>query len=225
MEPENTIVPDVIVFPNPALRAPASGGTAVLEPATGTERSARIRSTNEPLLISLTSEEARESYIDIIAVREGGRIVTTIELLSSSNKRSGSGAEEYRRKQRQVLASSAHLLEIDLLRGGKHSVAAPKSHILPQQPFYDYLICLHQARAGNLYHVWAFGLRDALPTIPVPLTEKYEDVPLDLQTAFAQVIRGGAYDRSIDYSIALDPTLTATDAAWADALLRERGLR
>ena len=53
-------------------------------------------------------------------------MVTTIEVLSPRNKTAGSeGRKLYRQKQREILSSDTHLLEIDLLRAGQHTVAAP----------------------------------------------------------------------------------------------------
>ena len=46
-------------------------------------------------------------------------LVTAIEILSPVNKRNGHEAHRgYLRKRREVFRSSAHLLEIDLLRSG-----------------------------------------------------------------------------------------------------------
>jgi hypothetical protein len=44
--------------------------------------------------------------------------VTTIELLSPSNKSNRADRDVYWNKVRRVLASRSHFVEIDLLRGG-----------------------------------------------------------------------------------------------------------
>ena len=64
------------------------------------------------------AEEVNERYLEIREVATG-IVVTTIELLSPKNKRSGEGRIAYERKRNQVLTSATHLVEIDLLRGGK----------------------------------------------------------------------------------------------------------
>jgi Protein of unknown function (DUF4058) len=51
--------------------------------------------------------------------RENRELITVIELLSPSNKRPGPDREQYLAKRREYLHSSAHLVEIDLLRGWK----------------------------------------------------------------------------------------------------------
>ena len=57
------------------------------------------------------------SYLEIRDRRER-RLVTVVELLSPANKYSGPDREQYLGKRGGLLASSAHLVEIDLLRGG-----------------------------------------------------------------------------------------------------------
>ena len=58
----------------------------------------------------------------------------------------------------------------------------------------------------------------------IPLRPTDRDVPLDLQAIFEQCYRNGGYD-DIDYRSEPDPPLSAEDAAWADALLRNQGKR
>ena len=60
-----------------------------------------------------------------VFIPRGGHVITVIEVLSPTNKLAGSeGRQSYQQKQREVLGSSAHLLELDLLRIGEHTVAA-----------------------------------------------------------------------------------------------------
>ena len=61
-----------------------------------------------------------------VEVLEAGELelVTAIEILSPVNKRPGREAhDEYLRKRRELLRSAAHLIEIDLLRGGAAAAA------------------------------------------------------------------------------------------------------
>ena len=61
--------------------------------------------------------EFRESRV-VIRTVDKNRVVTVIELLSPANKTRGSkGRRHYIRKRNNVLDSSAHFVEIDLLRG------------------------------------------------------------------------------------------------------------
>ncbi len=51
--------------------------------------------------------------------RHDRRLVTVIELLSPTHKENGRNREKYLLKRGRVLRSSAHLVEIDLSRGGQ----------------------------------------------------------------------------------------------------------
>jgi hypothetical protein len=56
-------------------------------------------------------------------------LVTAIEILSPVNKRTGHEAfQTYRRKKRDLLRTTVHVLEIDLLRGGNRSPLATPLH-------------------------------------------------------------------------------------------------
>ena len=63
-------------------------------------------------------EEVREGYLEIREVTTG-YVVTAIEILSPKNKRAGIGRNKDEEKRLTVLSSPTHLVEIDLLRGGK----------------------------------------------------------------------------------------------------------
>ena len=86
------------------------GGTALAEP----DREA------EPVTMrAFIQEEHREAFVEIYETRHGQRLVTTIEVLSPSNKRPGTeGWELYQRKRQSLLLGNVNLVEIDLLRGG-----------------------------------------------------------------------------------------------------------
>jgi hypothetical protein len=89
--------------------------------AVGTQLIAR------PVMVKIAHDEFREPFIEIYTLsKEGKRLVTSIEILSLSNKTPGEqGRELYLRKQKEILAGKAHLVEIDLLRAGEHVSAVP----------------------------------------------------------------------------------------------------
>ncbi len=60
--------------------------------------------------------------------------------------------------------------------------------------------------------------------IPIPLCPGDADVTLDLQAILDECYRKGGYD-DINYRAAPSPRLDLDDEVWADALLREKGLR
>lgn len=141
------------------------------------------------------------------------KLVTAIEFLSPTNKR-GEGRREYLRKRRKILASTAHLVEIDLLRQGKR---VPMRQPLPAAAYFVFL-----SRAGQRpkTDVWPIRLQESLPIIPIPLRPPDADVPLDLQLAFTNVYDLCGYDLSVDYAnpprVALSPELVT----WAEDQLR-----
>lgn len=122
------------------------------------------------------------------------------------------------------MRSQTHLIEIDLLRAGEHTVAPPLELLLQRGP-WDYLVSLHRSGEENRYEVWGIPLRQRLPRIRVPLAGDDPDVVLDLQAVFDRCYDQGAYARRLDYRREPPTPLKEDDAAWANALLRERGLR
>jgi hypothetical protein len=160
-----------------------------------------------------TPERARQGFLTI-RVRETMDVVTVIEVLSPTNKRPGSdGRQEYLKKREEVLLSAAHLVELDLLRGG---VRLPTNEPLPPGDYYAF-VC--RARPRPRVDVYAWPLRHPLPPIPVPLTGGDPDVVLDLQEVFNTVYDRAAYAYSLDYRGAVEPPLTEADAAWVKAVL------
>src|SRR5262249_54989144 len=182
--------------------------------------------SDPPWELSREPYEVQEGFIEIRSAEEGGRVVTVVEVLSPSNKRAGSdGRKAYRAKQREVLCSPTHLLELDLLRQGEHTVAAPPPERLLRHGPYDYLVCLSRANERDHCQVWGFTVRQRLPRILVPLAEEDEDLRLDLQAVFDRVYDDGGYATAMNYGAEPAIPLGRADAEWADALLREKGLR
>ncbi len=148
------------------------------------------------------------------------RLVTAIEILSPVNKRVGHRArEDYLRKRRSILWSDAHLMEIDLLRGGQRM---PLEKPVPKAAYY---VVLSRSYRRPIVEVWPIQLWERLPVVPVPLRLPDPDVPLDLSAVVATVYDRGAYERLIDYRQSPPPPLTAEEEAWIEQVLREKGLR
>ncbi len=76
------------------------------------------------------------------------KLVTAIEILSPTNK-IGRGRREYLHKRARILRSTAHLLEIDLIRKGRR---LPMRKKLPSDPYFVFLSRRAQADHGNLVH-------------------------------------------------------------------------
>lgn len=149
------------------------------------------------------------------------QLISAIEILSPVNKQpSHDTYQEYQRKRRELLRSSAHLLEIDLLRGGQRP---PLEEPVPQAPYY---VVLSRADRRPVVEVWPIQLQNKLPLISVPLQEPDPDAPLDLSAALAAIYERAGYAMVIDYHRPPPPPkLPAADLLWLDDLLREQEIR
>ncbi len=207
-----SIYPDIRVIGRPER---GGGGTALAEPGI---------SLDEPITIHVTNEPFTETFIEIIEVGTGHRVVTVIEVLSPTNKTPGEGRDLYVRKQDELRRGGVSLVEIDLLRDGDYTLAPPYESIPASHRPAPYEVCVRRGWEPDDYFLYARGLRHGLPTIRVPLRQTDPEVPLDLQALIEQAYRNGRYD-DIDYRAQPVPPLTGEDAAWADELLRAKGLR
>jgi hypothetical protein len=170
--------------------------------------------TVEPVVLTLPRpERVREAYLTVRR-RETLEVVTVIEVLSPTNKRPGSdGQYEYLQKRDEVLGSTAHLVELDLLRGGER---LPTVEPLPGGDYYCFIALAGQRPKPNTY---AWTMRRALPTIPIPLAEGDTEVALDIQAVFSTVYDRAAYAFSLDYSLPVEPRLEEADATWVQEVL------
>lgn len=207
--PARVFYPDVHVAPIPATpRTPHPSAADAPATASLTPPTLEVAS---PAPIPQLSVEIRD-----VAAR---RLVTIIELLSPANK-VGDGAREYNARRVELLQTQAHLLEIDLLRGGTRiAVNAPL-------PSAAYAVYLSRTERRPFTLVWAIPIRERLPTVPVPLRAPDPDVPLDLQAALAACFALVGYERLLDYTAPPPPPeLPAPDRAWLDATLHAAGWR
>ena len=163
-------------------------------------------------------EEKKEAYLEIREVATG-YVVTTIEVLSPTNKRTGKGRDAYEEKRRDVLSTPTHLVEIDLLRAGK------PMQILSEIPSTDYRILVARGNRRPLAEVFGFNLKQEIPQFLLPLKSEDNEPLVDLQSLLAQVYEQADFDLAIDYSIEPVPALNSEDKIWADTLLKEKGLR
>ncbi len=215
VEAERSIFPDVTVKKSPSAAIRKTRGAS----------SAQAMVIDPPLVLTVGGMEIHEGRIEIVQPGRLERVVTAIEVLSPSNKApSHKGRRLYRAKQKKILMSRTHLLEIDLLRRGEHTLAVPKDSVL-EVTVWDYLVCLHRAKQGARFEVWPVLLRDRLPRISVPLANEDPDVALDLQEVWNRCYDAGRYAEELNYHRDPKIPLSEDDTKWAHALLRRRGLR
>jgi hypothetical protein len=215
------IVPDVSVV-RVAGAAGQQAGAAVLElPRTN---------VSESLEVTVASEPIRHLFIEIRDPTEGHKLITLIEIVSPSNKRSGPDRRAYQRKQREVLESDASLIEIDLLRHGERLPANDQiaEIVANLDPLPHYLVYVYRpwARVGDVMgcQLFPFRVRDVLPCIPIPLRHEEAEVTLDLRVLFNRAYDDGPYRLgAVDYTRPPRQALDDKDAVWAEELLRGAG--
>jgi hypothetical protein len=159
--------------------------------------------------VYLNDVEERETFLTVCD-RASRQVITVIELLSPTNKRPGPNRRRYITKRADLLHSPAHLVEIDLLRGGPPMPAEDRPECV-----YSVLICRADARPGAGF--WPIALREPLPTVPIPLRAGEPDAHLDLRATLDRVYDEAGY-RYFLYEHPPDPPLTGGDGEWAELL-------
>jgi hypothetical protein len=207
---EHGFLPDVSVTGSPA--RPAGSGKQrkpTSAPAAGAE----------PVeLRAFIERDFEEQFIDIFELQPRRRLVTSIEVLSPSNKRRRSlGWKKYLRKRQALLLGKANLVEIDLLRGGA------RMPMLDPWPGSPYTLLVAREERAPRCRVWPASFDRPLPAIPVPLSRPDPDLTLDLQPLVEAIYERGRYREDIDYSRPLTPPLSAEQLAWLEEQLRSAG--
>jgi hypothetical protein len=216
------IIPDVAVARHPRPQVGARA-TAVLDaPRAGLSKSYEL---------TIPSESLRHTYVEIRDPSRGHHLVTLIEIASPNCKRTGPDREAYFQKQREVLESDAHLIEIDLLRGGRRVLFSRELEQFIAQivPRPDYVVLVNRAwrraERSQGFEIFPAVLTEPLPVFPVPLREGQAQVPLDLQFVFNRAYDEGGYLRgAVDYTELPRPPLPAELAEWGRECVRAAGL-
>lgn len=206
-EAPRTFFPDVAVVEAQKPLNPAA--VAVLE-------------VDEPLHLKSLEIEGRERFLDIFD-SSGNQLITSIEVISPSNKAPTQGRELYIQKQREVRDAQVNLVEIDLLRTGQQVVDVPRS-LLSGVPGWDYIVHIGRVQATD-YEVYLIQLRDRLPRVRIPLKAGEPDVALDLQLAVNAAYNIGPYELRLNYNRPPEPPLDAQDTKWAIQLLEQQRLK
>lgn len=209
-EPRGGIIPDARVLKNP-LDAAARSPVPAVRPTAGTALVIEDK--------TLLDDEVHEPRLEVVDL-SGGAVVAVIEVLSPSNKRRGSAAwNSYREKRTEVMHSGSHLVEIDLLRAGTRMVRSARL------PAHDYLVHVSPAPRRPRGLLYPVRLDEPLPTVAIPLKPGEAEAQLPLQAALDTVYDRAGYRFQVDYRDDPPDPLDDARAAWADALLKEKGLR
>ena len=162
--------------------------------------------TSVAAAFSTAIDVERRPFLQIID-RLRRTVVTAVEVLSPSNKSPSGDRATYMVKRQRLQAGHVNLVELDFLRAGPR---------LPLEglPACDYYALVSRATDWPHVRVWPIGLRDPLPTVPIPLADGDPDAMLDLRVPLDHVYDRARYAGYI-YQNPLDPPLSPADAAWA----------
>ncbi|TAG91024.1 MAG: DUF4058 family protein [Oscillatoriales cyanobacterium] len=201
-------IPDVNVIQQPTATELITSNVAVA-----------VRPT-QPLTVTIPMPyTVREGYLEI-RERGGKELITLIEVLSPTNKRTGKGRQMYEKKREEILGSRTNLIEIDLLRRGR------KMPIIGNDVESDYRVLVCRGNRRPKADLYAFNVQNSMPAIPLPLRSGDIEPIINLQELFTQIYDIASYDLKIDYrNWEVIPALSEADTIWADGLLRDRGLR
>jgi hypothetical protein len=182
-----------------------------------------VAARTQPLVFEVFDDEYRETFVEVrTRLRdENERIVTSIEVLSPSNKSPGEkGRDQYLEKQRELLNSDIHLVEIDLLRGGEHTTPMALDRLQLKAGAFDYHVSVHRFDDPGRFYVYPWRLEVPLPEITVPLLPGDGEVLLDLQAVFTRCYDTGPYRRRVRYIASrLDPPLDAERTGWVKQVI------
>lgn len=192
--PARRIKPDLLVAEGPASTSELAS-VAILEAPAKVEH--------------LAHEVERVPYLEVRHAARGD-LITVLELLSPANKQ-GEYRGQYLNKREQLLNSSTHFVEIDLLRGG---------HPMPDadRPRCAYSVLVSRAEGRPLAGFWPIGLRDPLPEVPIPLRRPDGDARLDLGEVLNRVYDASGYAHFL-YRGTPSPPFDREDAAWASGIV------
>lgn len=187
---------------------PEPGGVAILEP--------QSEAATEPVeMTGLVEVEFREAFVEIYELEPKRRLVTSVEVLSPSNKRRDTtGWIRYQRKRQAHLEGNANLVEIDLLRGGQRM---PMEDQWPNSPYYV-LVCRREK--APVCTVWPAHYTLPLPEISVPLAPPDPDVSLELQGMVDEIYKRSRYHLDIEYDRPCKPRLGEAGEQWLAERLR-----
>jgi Protein of unknown function (DUF4058) len=159
--------------------------------------------------------QVEEWYLEIRLVGTS-KLVTVIEVLSPWNKSAGPGRKEYLRKRRHIFKTRTSLVEIDLLRCGKPMPLSTRQPVVS-----DYRILVSRGASRPRAKLYAFGVRQPVPAIPIPLLPKDPEPALDLNAVLHALYERARFDLRLDYAQPTVPPLSEDDAAWARNIISD----
>ena len=155
-----------------------------------------------------------ETYLEIL---DGtGDVVTVVESLSPKKKRPGRGRSLYERQREGIFGSSAHFVEIDLLRGWE-----PPSMYGPDEAG-DYRILVSRSEQRPRAQLYTWTVMEPIPAIALPLIG-HDELLLNLKPVI-----DAACDRTdllVNYQRDPLPPLSFEESLWLETFLQDVGMR
>jgi hypothetical protein len=160
------------------------------------------------------ADEVSENYLEVHDV-ETGKLVTALELLSPANKLHREHRGDYERKRRRIFDSRTSLIEVDLLRAGR------PMPLVGSRPDSAYRILVSRGWTRPRAKLYAFGIRQPIPVIPVPLAQGEPEPELRVNDVLHALYERARFDLRLRYDRLPEPPLGEDDAAWARGLVGE----
>ena len=160
----------------------------------------------------LVLEEERELWIRIVQ-GPSQKLVATLELLSPSNTGNPELGESAA-KSEALRHESVHVVELDLLIERGHSPISGQ-----RTPGRFYAVVFRGDRRPES-EVYAWSIREPLPTIAIPLLAPDPDIAVGLNAVYCTAFERGRFSRRVDYGARLALGLGPEDRAWAEGMAR-----
>ncbi len=159
-------------------------------------------------------DEIEETFLQFRRCR-AAKLVTVIEVLSPTNKKTKDARAQYLDKRYELLMSKVNFVEIDLLRGGE-PMPLDESTAVERLPNLD---LSSRTMRPDCRSSRAFRYRTPIPTIPIPLLPDDAEPNLELNDILHALYERARYDLSIDYQQPPEPRLRKEDKSWAATIL------
>jgi hypothetical protein len=174
---------------------------------------------NKSVTVTLPSPlEIKEGYLEIREVSTG-KVVTIIEILSPTNKKSKEGRKSYLDKRDKIFESDTNLVEIDLIRTGEQM---PMITHIPDTDYRILVVRSHRLPSAQLF---PFSVRETIPNFTIPLQKSEPEIEVNIQTLLLAIYEKARFDLTLDYNIPPIPDLSVENQEWMDLLLKEQGRR
>ncbi|WYL93340.1 MAG: DUF4058 family protein [Gloeotrichia echinulata IR180] len=134
--------------------------------------------------------EIKEGYLEIREVSTG-KVITVVEVLSPTNKRTKAGRKSYLDKREKILQSDTNLVEIDLIRNGD------QMPIITNIPDTDYRILVVRSDCLPSAQLFAFSVREAIPNSTIPLAQQEQEIELNLQNLILEIYEQAGFDLTL----------------------------